>query len=75
MSEEKTFKEKLKDFFTEKGESIGEKYNRAIGEYQEYLAKRKEEYKQELASIDRLYDTDLLRYIARVLCDIKYKID
>lgn len=74
MSEEKTFKEKLKEFFTEKGESIGEKYNRAIEEYNEYLKQRNEEYKQELESIDRLYDTDLLRYIARVLCDIKYKL-
>lgn len=49
---------------------LGSEYNKVL----ENLEQRKESYNQELESIDRLYDTDLLRYIARVLCDIKYRL-
>lgn len=72
MSEE--FKEKVKEFFKDSCEIISEKYNETIEDYNSRLKKNREEHQKELESIDRLYDTDLLRYIARVLCDIKYKL-
>lgn len=76
MSEGMSFKEKLKEFFKHgSGETLADRYNKAIEDYSDYLEKRKEEYEKECESIDRLFDTDLLRYIAKVLCTIKYKMD
>lgn len=76
MSEGMSFKEKLKEFFKPgSGETLVDRYNKVIELYNEELKQRKVEYEKEYESIDRLFDTDLLRYIAKVLCTIKYKMD
>jgi len=55
-------------------ESLNYTYNRALEEYQKEMSNRRKAYKEERDSIDNLYDTDLLRYIAKTLCDIKHSI-
>ena len=51
------------------------RYNEALKNYNNYLKQREEEHEQEIKSIDSLYGIDLLKYIAKALCDIKYKIN
>lgn len=69
------WKEIIHELFKSSDENLASKYNKAIEDYNNYLEQRKEEYQKEYESIDRLFDTDLLRYIAKVLCTIKYKMD
>lgn len=68
-------KEVFYEIFNGSTEALGEKYNEALESYNDYLKQRKIDYKQEIDSINTLHDTDLLRYIAKTLCDIKYKIN
>ena len=70
----KKWKEFLQEVFKSKDDEIRSYWNEAIQEYNKDLKLRKEEMDKELESIDRLFDTDLLRYIAQVLCMIKYKL-
>lgn len=69
------WKEVIRELFESSDRNLADRYNKAIEDYSDYLEKRKEEYEKEYESIDRLFDTDLLRYIAKVLCTIKYKMD
>ena len=69
------WKEIIRELFESSDRNLANRYNKAIEDYSDYLEKRKEEYEKEYESIDRLFDTDLLRYIAKVLCTIKYKMD
>ena len=69
------WKEIIHELFESSDGNLADRYNKAIEDYNEYLGQRKEEYEKEYESIDRLFDTDLLRYIAKVLCNIKYKMD
>ena len=70
----KKWKEFLQEVFKSKDDEIRNYWNEAIQAYNEDLKVQKEEMNKELESIDRLFDTDLLRYIAKVLCMIKYKL-
>ena len=71
----KKWKELLYSLFESRNEDIKDRYNEAIRIYGEDLKKHKEVYMQELSSIDKLYETDLLRYIAKTLCAIKHKLE
>lgn len=70
----KKWKEFLQEVFKSKDDEIRNYWNEAIQAYDKDLKVQKEEMNKELESIDRLFDTDLLRYIAKVLCMIKYKL-
>ncbi len=68
------WKKLIHELFESNEERISTSYNEALEDYKKYLEGKKEEYQKEYESIDRLFDTDLLRYIAKVLCTIKYKL-
>lgn len=70
----KNWKELLQEVFKSKDDEVRSYWNEAMQAYDEDLKVQKEEMNKELESIDRLFDTDLLRYIAKVLCKIKYKL-
>ena len=65
----------LKSIFTTKDSELSDRYNEAIRLYGEELKQHKKEVLAEMEKIDKMYETELLRYIAKTLFTIKDKLN